>query len=294
MSKYKLNKWKLFKILGYIPLSIIYLLDYTFYYISLILKKNKLKNHRISLYFYYFLNKYLNKKLTLKINDKNIIFDVSEYGPFLRASSLLTKEPETIKWIDNFKNIKKDNVVFYDIGSNIGVYSLYANKLYNHKVFAFEAEIWNSKILNQNIYLNNSVNKIEAFNLAIGSKNCFGALNLNTFDAGGSIHTFKEDSKSTLYQNIFCVSLDSLIYEYNFDFPNFIKIDVDGNEYEIIKGLTKILKDDRLKSLLIEIDFSIKDSLKIIDIMKNNNFYVQEEGLSINNTKNLIFSRKNL
>ena len=44
--------------------------------------------------------------------------------PLIRARTLLTKEPETILWIDDFN---KDDV-FWDVGANIGPYSLYAAK----------------------------------------------------------------------------------------------------------------------------------------------------------------------
>lgn len=42
--------------------------------------------------------------------------------PIYRAQTLLTKEPDTIEWIDTFQ---KDDVL-WDIGANVGVYSLYA------------------------------------------------------------------------------------------------------------------------------------------------------------------------
>ena len=40
-----------------------------------------------------------------------------------RAQTLYSKEPGTIKWIDGFKKMK----FFWDIGSNVGIYSLYAS-----------------------------------------------------------------------------------------------------------------------------------------------------------------------
>ena len=48
-----------------------------------------------------------------------------------RTESIFTKEPETIKFIDNFdKNIedRKKDLIFFDIGTNIGLYSIYISK----------------------------------------------------------------------------------------------------------------------------------------------------------------------
>jgi len=42
--------------------------------------------------------------------------------PVFRANTLLTKEPETIAWIDTFE----PGETLWDIGANVGVYSLYA------------------------------------------------------------------------------------------------------------------------------------------------------------------------
>ena len=51
-----------------------------------------------------------------------------------RATSLLSKEPETIQWIDGFN----DGAVLWDIGANVGVYSLYAAIRRKASVLAFE------------------------------------------------------------------------------------------------------------------------------------------------------------
>ena len=69
--------------------------------------------------------------------------------PQWRAETLLTKEPDTIQWIDSFE----ENSEFWDIGANIGVYSLYgANR--KIKVTAFEPSASNYYILTKNIEIN--------------------------------------------------------------------------------------------------------------------------------------------
>ena len=42
-----------------------------------------------------------------------------------RVRTILDKEPDTIEWIDNFSIDNNDNFIFWDIGANIGLYSLY-------------------------------------------------------------------------------------------------------------------------------------------------------------------------
>jgi hypothetical protein len=49
-------------------------------------------------------------------------------------------------------------------------------------------------------------------------------------------------------------SIDDLIEKFLPSFPNYIKIDVDGIEGKIINGAKKTISDDRLRSLLVELD----------------------------------------
>ena len=60
--------------------------------------------------------------VTVNTKHKQIKFFSPDQIIIWRAKTLLTKEPETIQWIDNFN---KDETM-WDIGSNIGVYTLYA------------------------------------------------------------------------------------------------------------------------------------------------------------------------
>ena len=69
--------------------------------------------------------------------------------PEWRAKTLLTKEPETIEWINGFN--KTD--IFWDIGANVGVYSLYA-ALRGLSVLAFEPSPSNYYLLSRNIEIN--------------------------------------------------------------------------------------------------------------------------------------------
>ena len=64
------------------------------------------------------------------------------------------KEPETLEWIDNFDSNGK--TIFWDIGANIGLYSIYAaTKFDSLDIFAFEPSTSNLRVLSRNISLNN-------------------------------------------------------------------------------------------------------------------------------------------
>ena len=62
--------------------------------------------------------------------------------------TLFSKEPITLAWIDTFK----DGETLYDIGANVGMYTIYAAVMRKANVYAFEPEALNYAELNKNIF----------------------------------------------------------------------------------------------------------------------------------------------
>jgi FkbM family methyltransferase len=179
--------------------------------------------------------------------------------PAWRAQTLLIKEPETIEWIDGFEA----DAVLWDIGANVGCYSLYAAKK-GAQVYAFEPCASNYYLLCQNIAINKLVDKISAFCLAFAKETQLGFLNMSTVEPGGALAGFgKKQEKIKVEeierevvsrQGMMGFSIDDFIRQYNPVFPTYIKIDVDGIEDEIVAGAIKTLSDKRIKSALIELN----------------------------------------
>ncbi len=173
-----------------------------------------------------------------------------------RAETILEKEPETIAWLNSFA-LKEQ--VFYDIGANVGSYSIYAaivNK--DLSVFSFEPVQENYCALVKNIQLNNAEN-IHAFRLALSNKNNLSDIYLKDSRVGNSGAQIDKpvDERGVHFQQvsiqkILTLSLDSLVSDFSFPPPNFLKIDVDGHEKDVINGMNQLLQSDTLVSLLIE------------------------------------------
>lgn len=209
-----------------------------------------------------------------------------------RAIRLKSKEPDLIFWIDNFF---KDNEIIYDIGANVGTYSLYAAKNFNLKVYAFEPEINNYSILSKNIILNNFQKKIIPISIGLTNQDdlSFKKLYLSSETPGKSNHQISiEENKNLLYQNILSTSLNHLIDINLIEQANHIKIDVDGLESKIIDGMTNLIENTSIKSIIIEWNCSI-------DIRKKYQKYFTEHGLievypKVENQLNSYFLNKNL
>jgi FkbM family methyltransferase len=198
--------------------------------------------------------KNLKYKPKLYSKKKEIIFYTPTKISNYRANTLYSKERDTINWIDQFGS---KNMVFFDIGANIGVYSLYCSMLYKNRVFAFEPQYSNITLLEKNIQINKLEKFISIIPNPIYNKNKLDFLLSDKNNLSGSASsTFikKENIKSYEYKKRLTLSfaIDFLVEKLLIPKPNMIKIDVDGNEIDVIKGAIKTINSINCKTILIE------------------------------------------
>jgi len=188
-------------------------------------------------------------------NDINMTFSVPNKLNHFRIDTFSEKEPETLEWIDEIPH----NSILWDIGANVGLYSIYAAKRRNCQVFAFEPSVFNLELLARNIYLNNLQEQITIFPLALANKLGSNTMRLTSKEWGGALSSFGEnlDWDGKKINDIFSFStfgctMDQLVSIFKLPKPDYIKMDVDGNEHYILEGGLNILKE--IQGILIEIN----------------------------------------
>ncbi len=215
------------------------------------------------------------KKVKLK-SGKELIFFSPNYLIDKLVKDFYVKEPETLEWIDNFKISEK--IIFWDIGSNIGLYSIYAAVNFRDiEVISFEPSTSNLRVLSRNISINNLENKIKIFQIPLGiSSNKFLEFNERKFSEGESHNSLdknidfegKKLDPNNKY-HIFSTNIDQIIKDKILEIPNYIKIDVDGIEHLILKGGLNLLKSPKILEIQIEVNENYVDQynsvLKIMD-----------------------------
>jgi FkbM family methyltransferase len=247
---------------------------------------------------------------SIKILDKEIKFFVPNQITNWRVDTYFSKEPETLEWIDSFE--KKENLIFWDIGANIGLYSIY-NSLKNPKstTIAFEPSSSNLRVLTRNISINNLEKNIKVVPIPLTNKeNIFQEMNEGDFIEGGALNSFGEkfdfegkEFKPTMKYNLLGTTMNYYIENSILDIPDYIKIDVDGIEHLILEGGDKFLNDKKVKSLSIEINENFKKQYdKVLNLMnkyefklhhKKHNDNIFSEQSKFKNTYNYIFKKLN-
>jgi FkbM family methyltransferase len=196
-----------------------------------------------------------------------------------RAATLTTKEPDTVNWINSFG----PDAVLYDVGANVGLYSLYA-AMAGARVMAFEPESQNYALLNRNIHLNGLQDRITALNIALGDSNRISHLYLSRFEAASALHNFdkavdynKQPFVPAFKQGVIGARLDDLVEKYDLPRPTHIKIDVDGCERAVIDGATRSLQDRCVRSVLIELNDSLQTDREIVTVLEGVGYKVKNK-----------------
>ncbi len=208
-------------------------------------------------------------------------------------TALLLKRHGEIGVLKRMLKIINPGDIIYDIGAFIGTHALFLALKTGEKgrVYAFEPEKDNFEELQENIALNHLKN-ITAIKVALGNHVgedvIFGSLDLS------SLMQQKND-KCT--QKVTIVSGDAFIQSHNLPFPNVVKIDVEGYEYYVIKGLKETLMQDRCRMVFCEMHPTLlPEGVKVedcIELLKSFGFNKVETYLRGETIQAFFFKSKN-
>jgi FkbM family methyltransferase len=216
-----------------------------------------------------------SKAVRVVRGDLEVAFTVVNQATAWRAQTAMTKEPGTIAWIAEFK----PGELLIDIGANVGIYSLCAARFSGVRVIAFEPESQNYALLNENIYQNALHDSVTAYCVALSDETKFDLLYLTQFLAGGSCHSFGASLSPNLKlrhapfrQGCFATTLDKLVADGVVPVPQYVKIDVDGIEHQVVRGANATFRDPRVRSVLIELNTALDEHWEVVDVMLERGF----------------------
>ena len=193
----------------------------------------------------YKINNQIRTKLSIKndvVRNGNLLFYVPNYPQemhqrFAVESKDVFTELPSLKKMDE---LIPENAVILDIGANIGNHTLYwltTSPKRAKYVYAFEVIDETYEILKKNIALNGLQNKTTLFHFGLGANNTTASISFMNLDNMGA--TSIQEDKNGKFQ---IRKLDDVKLNHKIDF---VKIDVEGLEIDVIKGAKKFLTKDK-------------------------------------------------
>lgn len=238
----------------------------------------------------------LETRKTVRHNGVSLILLIDNWIEYYRWESFATKEPETLRYLEAYV---EPGDTFYDIGANVGLYSLYCARIHPHaRIVAFEPEAENYRRLNQHIWENRLADIIRSYPLCVSNQNTPSTIYLRERLTGSALHsegdTIDQDGNvfaSSYQQGTYCTTLDSFV-ALGGPFPNHIKVDVDGNEHKVFEGMRGLLADPRLRTVCVELVPKGKTSPEEIkQAMSAYGFRIDTSLQQINPSGNTVFLR---
>jgi FkbM family methyltransferase len=176
------------------------------------------------------------------------------------ASSVIrytADEPETLRWIE--ERVRSTDTV-WDIGAGIGLYSLYM-ALGGTQVVAFEPSGLNYGLLVEHVALNRLGDFVVPCCMALGGSTELGLLHFSQYDPGSSGNALgvartqqRAHFDPVFSQGVPAITGDRFYEVFDTRSPEHLKIDVDGIEGDILRGMPKVLAN--VRSVLIETEGS--------------------------------------
>ena len=171
------------------------------------------------------------------------------------------------KILDFLKNFKIKTI--FDVGAHKGEFLKLIKKIENfEKIYSFEPQ----KKIYQNLNLLSVENKIFCFNLALGNNNEIRNLKINK---KSSTSTFSEiDDLSLWYkiksfivggspkssfiyeEKVNVMKLDDFCDDYKISNIDLLKIDTEGHEKQVLEGALNLIKEKKIKYILLEFQLS--------------------------------------
>jgi FkbM family methyltransferase len=220
------------------------------------------------------LRQHLIRKIEITNGSCGYHFRCESVREFNRCLKMFSKEPGTVEWIT--KEMKPGDV-FYDIGANIGVFSIQAaRRVEPHgKVYAFEPHSANFARLVENVICNRLQEVVVSCNIPLHSAEGFAYFNYESTTPGTSnsqlssvLNESGGRSSAVMSELKYATSIDRLIEAGKIVPAQHVKIDIDGNEVEVLQGMIHMLQSPK-RPCTLQVELNGHRNDEIVALMQD-------------------------
>ncbi len=203
--------------------------------------------------------KITNSDLELFVHDKQRgLIRVINYGERLHWALDSGKVCDAVPWLDRIEPLISSNDIVFDIGANIGVVTNWFAHRCQH-VHAFEPHPDNFEKIKSQKKLRN-MNNITVHDIALGKEKSRMQLHVKEFHGHHSLgDVVSSQTVGKIEVNVRTV--DAISEELKIDKINFMKIDVEGFESDVLRGASRLLQNKKIDYILFELQDTILHSI---------------------------------
>lgn len=163
-----------------------------------------------------------------------------------------------------------------DIGAHIGLYALFAaHASPKAQIYAFEPESENFALLEKNIKNNHLTDRVHAF--AKGIAACEGTLQLNVMPGRGECNSSYRQMEESFSLQVPVTTLDAVFREQNIDHCDLLKVNCEGEEYNIFLSMPDSLFD-RIGAIILNYHLFSPDPTQHPRVLKQR---LEERGFTV-------------
>jgi FkbM family methyltransferase len=189
------------------------------------------------------------------------VLPLHQIGTYYATRNWAVREPEALDWLDELDG----DAVLFDVGANLGTESLYVALKPNGpgSILAFDVEYLGSFNLAMNLLVNRLEGRVENYFVAIGDRVGYERVEENT----NYLRVPGRPKYDQAHKWVAVTTIDEFCRIRGI-VPTHVKIDVDRQEANVIRGMSRVLASARLNSILVEINSAsagaeIRDTLEL-------------------------------
>jgi FkbM family methyltransferase len=223
----------------------------------------------------------LAKPMLLRDDGREYRYACASFDEYVRAESLFYKEPGTIRLV---REELREGDVFYDIGANMGIYSVPAAVAVGKRgrVYAFEPHVANAESLLRNVSLNGLQDRVQVMSCALNDSPGFFDFKYEQLAPGTSMSqlgsdrdAFGRELRPEASELKFATTVDELVAGGAVEPADVVKIDVDGNELRILRGMRRLLEEPN-RPRAVQVEVNVEGGRELVGYMEECGFECAE------------------